>query len=338
VKVLVTGGTGFVGSHSVQALVAAGHDVRMLVRAPERIAGALEPLGVTAPEHALGDMTDVDAVRRALDGCDAVLHAASVFSFDARAVPRVQRENRRGTEVVLGAAHELGLDPIVHVSSFVALLPAEGPLRPESPLGEPDVPYARSKVEAERIARELQQTGAPVVIVRPGAVWGPNDPNFGESATLARDILRGSVRTRVAGGLPTVDVRDVATVHAALMAPGRGPRSYLATGEFVPFAGFFDLMRAATGRRLRTLPALPARAMLATGAVASAVQRKLPFRLPVHHEALWTLANARPGDDLRTREELGVAFRPPSEAVADTVRWLYRAGHVSARQAGRAAL
>src|SRR5829696_9496251 len=122
-------------------MVVAGHEVRMLVRAHQRIAGALEPLGVMAPEHALGDVTDPDAVRRALEGCDGVLHAASVFSFDARAVARMQRDNRRGTEVVLGTAHELGLDPIVHVSSFVALLPAEGPLRPDSPLGEPDVPY-----------------------------------------------------------------------------------------------------------------------------------------------------------------------------------------------------
>jgi len=130
----------------VRALLEAGHEVRMLVRAPERIPRALSPLGVQPPEHAVGDVTDAATVRRALDGCDAVVHAASVYSFDARDVARMQQENRRGTEIVLTTAQQLGLDPIVHVSSYVALLPSDGPLHPESPLGQPDVPYARSKV------------------------------------------------------------------------------------------------------------------------------------------------------------------------------------------------
>jgi dihydroflavonol-4-reductase len=337
VKVLVTGGTGFVGSHSVRALLDAGHEVRMLVRAPERIARALDPLGVQPPEHAVGDVTDAETVRRALDGCDAVLHAANVYSFDVRDVGRMQHDNRRGTEIVLTTAHQLGLDPIVHVSSYVALLPSGGPLRADSPLGQPTVPYARSKVETERIARELQQAGAPVVITRPGMVWGPHDPHLGETASLARDILRGRVSIRIAGGVPVVDVRDVAAVHAAVIEAGRGPRSYLATGEFVQFARLFELMRATTGRRLPAAPAPPARVLLAGGAAATAVQRVLPFRLPLNREGPWIVINARPGDDSGTRDELGVTFRPPAEAIADTVRWLYEAGHISARQAGRAA-
>jgi nucleoside-diphosphate-sugar epimerase len=337
VKVLVTGGTGFVGCHSVQALLDAGHDVRMLVRAPDRIAPALDPLGVRPPEHVVGDVTDAEAVRRGLDGCDAVLHAANVFSLDVREATRMQRDNRRGTEVVLTTAQELGLDPIVHVSSFVALLPSEGSLGPDSPLGDPDAPYARSKVESERVAQDLQAAGAPVVITRPGMVWGPHDPHLGETAILARDILRGRVPTLVPGGVPVVDVRDVAAVHAAVMEPGRGPRRYLAMGEYVPVPRLFALLRAATGRRLPAAPAAPARVMLAGGAAADAAQRILPFRLPLHREGPWTMINSRPGDDSRTREELGVTFRPPSEAIADTVRWLHETGHISARQAGRAA-
>ena len=125
-------------------------------------------------------------------------------------------------------------------------------------------------------------------------------------------------------------------MHAAVIEAGRGPRSYLATGEFVPFARLFELMRATTGRRLPAAPAAPARVLLAGGAVANAVQRVLPFRLPVHHEGPWTVINGRPGDDSVTREELSVTFRPPAEAIGDTVRWLYEAGHISARQAGRA--
>ena len=101
-KVLVTGGTGFVGSHSVKAIVDAGHDVRLLVRAPARVAPALEPLGVGGVDHLAGDATDAESVRRAMDGCNGVLHAAAVFSYDARDAREMQRVNARATEVVLG--------------------------------------------------------------------------------------------------------------------------------------------------------------------------------------------------------------------------------------------
>jgi dihydroflavonol-4-reductase len=115
-------------------------------------------------------------------------------------------------------------------------------------------------------------------------VWGPHDPHFGESAILARDIMRGRVSIGIRGGVPVVDVRDVAAVHAAITEADRGPRTHLATGEFVPFGRLFDLMRATTGHRLPAAPAAPARVLLATGAVANAVQRVPPFRLPVQHE------------------------------------------------------
>src|SRR3712207_2265774 len=99
-KVLVTGGRGFVGAHSVRAILRAGHEVRLLVRSPARLGPALEPLGVSGVEHVVGDATDVDSVRRAMDGCDAVVHAAAVFSYDARDARSMQRVNARATEVV----------------------------------------------------------------------------------------------------------------------------------------------------------------------------------------------------------------------------------------------
>lgn len=82
--VLVTGGTGYVGSHSIAALAGAGHRIRVLARSPEKVLAALGPLGVDGVETAIGDVTEPAAVERALEGCEAVLHAASVFSMDAR--------------------------------------------------------------------------------------------------------------------------------------------------------------------------------------------------------------------------------------------------------------
>ena len=95
-KVLVTGGTGFVGSHSVKAILDAGHDVRLLVRSPGRVAPALEPLGVGGVDHLVGDATDAESVRKAMDGCNGVLHAAAVFSYDARDAREIAASERAG--------------------------------------------------------------------------------------------------------------------------------------------------------------------------------------------------------------------------------------------------
>src|SRR5262245_3251081 len=160
--VLVTGGTGYVGAHAIAALVGKGHRVRVLARSPGRIPASLAPLGVDDVETAVGDVTDPAAVERALEGCDAVLHAASVFSLDARRAEEMRAVNVRGTEIVLSTARRGGLDPIVFVSSELALLPpADGAvLTSESPVGQPRWAYSRSKADSELVARRYQAQGA----------------------------------------------------------------------------------------------------------------------------------------------------------------------------------
>src|SRR5262249_42081594 len=175
---------------------------------------------------ATGDVTDGAAVERALEGADAVLHAASVFSFDARKAEEMREVNVRATETVLGAAHRLGLDPIVFVSSELALVPpADGALLPaDSPVGKSKWPYCQSKADSELVARRYQGLGAPVVSLMPAALWGPHDPHFGEGATMAANVLRHRYPIVMRGGMHIADVRDVSAVIAAVMAPGRGPR------------------------------------------------------------------------------------------------------------------
>jgi len=125
-RVLVTGGTGFVGGHVTSALVRAGHDVRLLVRRAEQVPVTLTPLGVTVADVLVGDVTDPDSVGNALDGMDAVVHAAAVFSLDPRRVQEVTTTNLRAAELVLQGAVKGGLDPVVHISSTVALTRREG--------------------------------------------------------------------------------------------------------------------------------------------------------------------------------------------------------------------
>ncbi len=155
-RVLVTGGTGFVGSHTVAALVRQGHWVRLLARSQDRVEPALVPHAVEASDVVIGDVTHQSTVEQAMAGCDAVIHAANVFSFDPRQIETMRTVNDRGTELVLAEASLLGLDPIVHVSTLAVFLPSDQPLTPESEVGRPAPDYSKSKAAAERIARRFQ--------------------------------------------------------------------------------------------------------------------------------------------------------------------------------------
>lgn len=333
-KVAVTGGTGFVGSHAVAALLGAGHEVRLLARDAARIAPAFGPLGVDAPGDVVtGDVTDADVVARLLEGCEAVVHAASIYSLDPRDGARIRATNVEGTRLVIEAGRRLGLDPIVHISSVAALTPASEPLDADSPPSERGGVYGRSKAESERVAREHQAEGAPVVTVMPGTVWGPHDPYFGESCRLASDFLRGQLRMLPRGGhAGVVDVRDVAAVIAAVVEPGRGPRRYIAAPYYLRASELFARLSAVTERNVRFF-SLPDALVAATVAPVGALQRVLPFRLPVNQEAARVSIGWPPCDTSRT-DELGVSWRALDETLRDTVTSMVERGQLAAKHAG----
>lgn len=356
-RILVTGASGFVGSHTVRALVQAGHRVRASARSAARVRAALEPHGCAdAVEIVEASIADARAVTALLAGCDGVIHAAAVYSHDARRAREALSVNRRGAELVLGTACQLGLDPIVHVSSYVALLDADrwplrrrraaerrapspaprvatrggaaasadgvpAPLTPDSPLGDPPTPYARSKAQSDAVARVLQERGHPVTIVYPGMVWGPHDPAGGESTLLARNVLAGRIPFGAPGAVPVTDVRDLAAVHAALATAGRGPRRYMAAAELVPLTGLMRTLATAGGRR-PPLGTMPAAMTVALGRVCELAQRVVPFRLPLDSQGPWAALHGRPLDTTATRADLGVTFRPAAATLADTVGWI----------------
>jgi nucleoside-diphosphate-sugar epimerase len=337
VRVLVTGGTGYVGSHAIAALAAEGHRIRVLARAPERVPTVLGQLGVGDVEAVRGDVTDPAAVELALTGCDAVLHAASVFSLDPRKADEMRAVNVQGTRIVLGTAHRLGLDPIVHVSSELALLPpADGEvLTADSPVGESRWPYCRTKAESEAVAREYQGKGAPVVSVMPSAVWGPFDPHFGEGAAMCANVLkkRYPIVSR-GGGMHISDVRDVAAALAAVMEPGRGPRRYLVAGDYVTLPQLIRTLADLSGRRIRFLTA-PRWFLAGFGRAADVAQRGVKAQLPWSAEGIWVVNCSARCDASEALAELGFDPRPVRDTFADTVRWLVDTGQLTTRQAGR---
>ncbi|MFF5207113.1 NAD-dependent epimerase/dehydratase family protein [Streptosporangium sp. NPDC000396] len=333
--VSVTGGTGFVGAHSVAAIVETGHRVRMLVRDPSKADRALAPLNVDlgAVDVVVGDVTDESSVARAMRGADAVLHAASVYSFDSRLRARMRQVNERGTELVLDAARRAGADPIIHVSSVVAMFPAQGQVISEnSPVGRPRDTYMASKAAAEVIARRHQAEGAPVVITYPPALLGPHDPNLGDQSARLRSVLRGLTPIWPLGGFPVGDVRDTAALHAALLtSSGNGLNRCFGPGHYLSTRQYVKTLREITGRALPTL-FLPARGMIPVGLLVDLVQRVWPWHIPAEHGAIYTCACAtRPAENVSTH---GISPRSTTETIADTVRWLYESGYLSARQAG----
>lgn len=328
------------GAHSVAAMVEAGHRVRLLVRDESKVAGVLAPLGVAASavDVVVGDVLDEASVERALRGVDAVMHAAAVYSFDSRRHHAMRRTNERGTEIVLAAARRAGADPIIHVSSVVALFPSPGrrPVDERSSVGAPRETYMASKAAAEVIARRHQAEGAPVVITYPPALLGPDDPNIGDQTGRVRDVLRGLMPMWPRGGFPVGDVRDTAALHNALLTtPRTGLGRYFGPGRFLSTREYLQTLREVTGRRLPAL-FLPAGAMVPVGRMADAAQRVWPWHIPAEYGAIYTCAVASAVDEAAA-DRFGVGPRPATETMRDAVAWLYRQGLLSAYQAGLAA-
>jgi nucleoside-diphosphate-sugar epimerase len=340
VRVLVTGATGFVGSHSTAAIVNAGHHVRLLVRDADKAARVLGNLGVDVPSDrmdvAIGDVTDETAVKVAVDGCDAALHSAALVAMDRRRADEAYAVNVGGAKAVLGAAVAAGLDPVVYVSSVSALFVPGGPeITPDASVAEAEGGYARSKAEAEQYARSLQDGGAPVTITYPGGVWGPHDPSMTDGVTSVVMFTKAGMLPGTSGGFPVVDVRDVADVHARVLQPGLGPRRYLIGGRLVPIAELAAIMRSLTGRRFPRPPA-PAVVMRGLGLVGDALAR-VGINQPITHEGMVTLTEGVRCDSSATERDLGVTFRPAADTIADMLRWLHAEGHLTARQVGRLA-
>ena len=335
-KVLVTGGTGFTGSHTVRALAAAGHEVRLLVRDAAKVARVFEPQGLALSDVVVGDMTDEGAVEKALAGCDGVVHSAALVDLRRASARRVEETNARGVELVVGGAARRGMPRIVYVSSLsVFFVPGGPPVSPELPVAPATTAYARSKAQAEFYVRQLQARGAPVRISYPAGIVGPDDPGMSDAnhAVYTWFVDAGVVTS---SGFQCVDVRDVAALHVKLLELPEGAHAYAAAAEMLPWADVYHLLDRLTGARLRRL-VVPGWLMRAAGSVGDVVKRVYDFNFPLTRDSM-EFATRWPGADAtRTTRELGLVFQPIEETYRDTLRWMHRAGHLTAAQVGKLA-
>jgi farnesol dehydrogenase len=236
-KVLVTGGTGYLGQAIVRALAARGHDPVVFARSATRsgLPGRLVD----------GDVRDRDALDRAAAGCGAVLHAAALVSIWRRRSRDFDDVNVGGLTNVLAAAAKCGVPRIVYTSSFLALAPRDRP----APLEAND--YQRTKVAADRVADEAVAAGAPLVRVYPGVIYGPGVLSEGN---LVGRLIADHLKRRLPGLIGPENrwsyayVDDVAAGHCAALERGTVGRRYLLGGENATQTDVFAIVGRLTGR------------------------------------------------------------------------------------------
>ena len=314
-KTLVTGGTGFIGSHVVKELARRGDDLRLLAREGRD----LSHLHGVEFERATGDVCDRDSVRSAMDGVERVFHVAGKTSMKPRDRHRVFEVNVGGTRNVMEEALRAGVVRVVHTSSVGAVGPADpgGTADEEQPFtaGRLGIAYVNSKHEAEMATLRVAAKGLPVVVVNPAFVLGPDDPT-GTSNDLVRRLLLRRVPAYIDGALSIVDVRDVARGHLLADERGAAGERYILSGRnFTLQRLFADLGRIAG---VPTPPVrVPGRVMVATIEAMERAGVPVPASSDEVRSGLqwWTYRHDK------ARRELGYSARPHEETLEDTVRW-----------------
>ena len=312
-KVLVTGGTGYLGRAVVSALAARGHDLVIFARSATR-----SSLPGTAID---GDIRDRAAVERAANGCDAISHSAALVSIWRRRREDFDDINVGGLRNVLAAAATLHTPRVLYTSSFVAIPPRD---RTE-PLLAND--YQRTKVAADRIADEAVRDGSPLVRVYPGVVYGPG--SFTEGNLVGRLIadhlkhkLPGLVGPEHRWSYAYVD--DVAAGHCEALERGRVGGRYALGGENAPQRRLFEIVQQLTGRRPPPRIPFPLADLLGAAEelrVAMFGGTPLLTRGAVEifrHD--WSL------DSSEAVRELGYPLTPLAEGVARTLRSIRETG------------
>lgn len=315
-RVMLTGGTGFLGGHVLKALVTAGHQPVALVRSAAKLEQVkdIHGLGGVTVDFVVGDILDAASVAQAVEGADACIHAAAFTTLDPAEQHKCVAVNAPGTKIVLDAAAAAGCDPIIHLSSFSCIFPPVGDLADPylDPVHSTEAPYAKSKADSEHYARELQAAGRPVTIVYPAGVTGPDDAGLNVMSMVLMGVVGAEfLMSAPSGGWSLVDVRDLAGAIAAMVVPGRGARRYMAGGNTVDWAEFNRVITDVTGRERAVYPM---------------TREQLLENLD--EEAVDIMLGLKPSNEAPLRADTGVHWRPMHETVRDTLRWLIDHGHL----------
>jgi dihydroflavonol-4-reductase len=318
-RVLLTGGTGIVGNAIASALAAKGRTVRALVRSLER-GRALLP---AACELVQGDVTDADSVRRAIDGCDVVYHAAGLPEQWLADPATFARVNVGGTRTVAEAALAAGVTKLVYTSTIDVFACVGGVPFDEGTIDLRPKPtaYQRSKQDADRLLADFVARGLPAVFLHPSAVYGPVPAaSPGLNAFLA-DLVHRRIPMLLPGGMPVVYAADVAAGHLLAEATVPGSRFILSESHWT----LVDIARAVAAevhvKVPPVLPSLVAHGLAAAGEVVARATGRPPL---IPRGQLHFLESGTRPDAQRARQVLGWTPTTFRDALPATLAFVTR--------------
>ena len=326
-RVFLTGATGFVGSHVARAYARGGAELRVLTRATSRL-DALEGL---VAELVVGDLGQVEDLRDALTGCDALVHVAADYRLWVRDPEKMYAANVGGTRDLLRLAREVGVGRVVYTSSVATMgFKRDGTIvDEESPVSEADMigHYKRSKFLAEQEAVAAARAGQSVMILNPTTPIGAGDRKPTPTGQIVVDFLKKKFPAYVDTGLNLVDVGEVARMHVVALERGSPGERYILGGENLTLKQILDRMSAITG--------LPAPTVKVPHAVAMAFaffDENFTGRL-LGKEPRATMEAVKMGQKMmfassaKAERELGFEVRPVYGAMRLAIEWFLAHGY-----------
>jgi dihydroflavonol-4-reductase len=320
-KTLVTGATGFLGSHVARVLAEQGADLRLLVRSTSNLKN-LEGLNA---ETATGDLRDAASLEKAMSGCEVVFHVAADYRLWVRDPNQMYRSNVEGTRAILAAARKNNVRSVVYTSS-VATMGFTGnghPADEDSPVSLADMigHYKRSKFMAEQIALEAGRGGMRVVTVNPTTPIGEHDVKPTPTGRIVVDFLKRKFPAYVETGLNLVDVRECARGHVAALEKGKSGERYILGGENLTLKQILDKLGAISG-----LPSPKVKLPYFVAYAAAAVDQTVSG-LMLGREPRATIEAVRMGkkkmwaSSSKAERELGWKTIPADDALRRAVEW-----------------
>ncbi|HEX6272722.1 MAG TPA: NAD-dependent epimerase/dehydratase family protein [Polyangiaceae bacterium] len=321
-RVLLTGGHGFIGSRVTRLLLERGDTVRCLLREGS-VTRRIDDL---AFERAPGDVRDAATLAGAMDGVEACVHLASPSGWQEIRSNALEATIVDGTRNLLAAARQHGVRRFLYVSSVAAINAAFRPTTfdENSPfeLEGSTLRYAIAKHHAERLCREACGSGLDTVIVNPGEVYGPDDDALVTAGNL-KDALTSWPALACHGGNPVCHVDDVADGIVKALDRGRTGERYILGGDNVHVKDTVRLTLELAGKQTPVL-------VMPNGLLKAFLRVLQALRLPtpVEPEVIQYATRYWFVDSSKAARELGYSPRGARETLAPTVAWLYRAGHV----------